>query len=838
MQGHLSQIAIHMAMCKGASKIVAKGNSPISVMTEKICYGIASVFLVKCKACDTQFTLNTSPRLKTEKSNHFDINVRAVWGSMVTGNGASHLNEMLGVMNCPGLKPNTFSNIENEISQWWKASLEDEMKAAGAEERRLAIEANSYHEGVPAITVIADGGWSKRSHKHSYNASGGVGIIIGKQTGKILFIGIRNKYCYICNKANTQKIDPLPHTCFKNWSNSSQAMESDIIVEGFKEAERIHGVRYMTLIADGDSSVYAHIQEEVPIWGKHVSKLECSNHVCKCLRSSLEKLVADNPLYKGAHKLSKSIRMRITSAVRCAIRMRSTNTDRKIASKLLAHDIKNSIHHIFGNHSNCSDFCKAKEKNVINAHDFIGNPTTNTDENDEVDQVLNSQSLFWTEGTSIECQEQSRQASGLNYTDLDKYMLEDISILLNRVAAKSDRLLENTTTNLAEAWMHMRCKFDGGKVTNLCNRGSWHARCYGAAVRQNLGPRWATQVWETATATSSGHNFNILYDRRERHLKNTIKSLAKPEQHARRWKRKMNRAIESQNKKAKLEYGPEALDVVDDLCKEDLEMAEKDYLRKHINISNQQIDNLSNQTLEQSRSQIWISERKKRLTSSNFGKIVKRNPKMKCTPIIQNLLYSNFKGNQHTLKGQQEERNTIIEYQLEKAKNGVNVIVEKMGLVVDKENKFLGTSPDGKVKEINSGETGLVELKNLLHNKPLSLNDAADMQKSFCLEKKNGRLQLKKNHDYYYQCQGQLNITGLPWLDFIVRTSNPYQIHIERIFRDIGLWNNTMLPKLTAFYMKVLLPELAVPRHKKSPGIREPGLWVCSKVHQWKTNYH
>lgn len=34
----------------------------------------------------------------------------------------------------------------------------------------MAIEKGSFHEGVPAITVIVYGGWSKRSRKHSYNA--------------------------------------------------------------------------------------------------------------------------------------------------------------------------------------------------------------------------------------------------------------------------------------------------------------------------------------------------------------------------------------------------------------------------------------------------------------------------------------------------------------------------------------------------------------------------------------------------------------------------------------------------------------------------------------------
>ncbi len=56
----------------------------------------------------------------------------------------------------------------------------------------------SFHDGVPAISVIVDGGWSKRSHKHSYNANSGVAIIVGKETGKLLHIGVRNRFCTAC----------------------------------------------------------------------------------------------------------------------------------------------------------------------------------------------------------------------------------------------------------------------------------------------------------------------------------------------------------------------------------------------------------------------------------------------------------------------------------------------------------------------------------------------------------------------------------------------------------------------------------------------------------------
>ena len=41
---------------------------------------------------------------------------------------------------------------------------------AGKAERENTIKSNSYFQGVPAIKVIVDGGWSKRSHKHGYNA--------------------------------------------------------------------------------------------------------------------------------------------------------------------------------------------------------------------------------------------------------------------------------------------------------------------------------------------------------------------------------------------------------------------------------------------------------------------------------------------------------------------------------------------------------------------------------------------------------------------------------------------------------------------------------------------
>lgn len=53
---------------------------------------------------------------------------------------------------------------------------------------------------------------------------------------------------------------------------------------GFEQVEREHGVRYIRMVGDGDSSVYPTLVENVPVWGYAIQKLECANHACKCYR--------------------------------------------------------------------------------------------------------------------------------------------------------------------------------------------------------------------------------------------------------------------------------------------------------------------------------------------------------------------------------------------------------------------------------------------------------------------------------------------------------------------------------------------------------------------------
>ena len=144
-----------------------------------------------------------------------------------------------------------------------------------------------------------------------------------------------------------------------------------------------------------------------------------------------------------------------------------------------------------------------------------------------------------------------------------------------------------------------------------------------------------------------------------------------------------------------------------------------------------------------------------------------------------------------------------------------NTDIKPAGLFICDQDPWLTCSPDGIVITRSDGEDrhGLIEMKNLLHGKGITLNEAASKQSSFCLTLKNSELSLKRNHNYYHQCQMQLAVTGFQWLDIVVRTFNPHSLHIERILPDqAALWQKTMFPKLKCFLLQSHVARTCLPQ--------------------------
>ena len=200
LQEYTDELNRHAMQCQGSI-----------VLSGELRNGLASVLSGRCSACKHTVKLQTSKKVNGPYS-RWECNLAAVWGKMATGGGHSQLEETMSVVGVPVMTGVSFIQTERDIGELWKRKLQESMAEAGQKEKQLAEMRKEYHEGVPAITVIVDGGWSKRSHKHSYIAKSGVAIIIGAETRKILYIGVRNKYCAAC----ARNIPPDKHKCYRS----------------------------------------------------------------------------------------------------------------------------------------------------------------------------------------------------------------------------------------------------------------------------------------------------------------------------------------------------------------------------------------------------------------------------------------------------------------------------------------------------------------------------------------------------------------------------------------------------------------------------------------------
>lgn len=394
-------------------------------------------------------------------------------------------------------------------------------------------------------------------------------------------------------------------------------------------------------------------------------------------------------------------------------------------------------------------------------------------------------------------------------------------MLVSRLVEKAPQLIGNLTTNLAEAWMHIRCKFDGGKVINRSQSGSWQYRCMGAGLQQNLGKTWGPQVWEEMTKTKANQ---IFIDVSQSFSDKTAKDRKrKATERAKQNRRKSKYTRTDNSQKARRAYtrhdGSTSPDeVVEEVSPEYLSELKSGYYQTKVKATEDEVKSIEKDTQEQHSSSLWYNERKKRITASVAGSISKMKKTTKRGKKVETLLYSTFKGSRATRYGTEMEKEARKDYIAYQIRRGHNVRTVKTGLVISIENPWLAASPDDRVfDQESSPQLGLVEYKNPYAARNMTIADACEKIRSFCLEKKGKVYQLRRGHDYYYQVQCQLYCDNKWWCDFVLRTEK--ELFVERISRDTQWWDK-QLPRLREFYFEALLPELACPRYNKG-GIRD-----------------
>lgn len=706
--------------------------------------GFCSSFKFDCKMCGAKVVL------KSDRSGG-EINQHAVHGIVTSGNGFAQLDEFCAHVEIPCMSDKLFIKENIIFGDIIKDIALESMQQAGIEEKEIAIAKGHVDpDGIPYITVVVDGSWAKRSYRTNYNSLSGVSCIIGFETKKVLFLGIRNAYCCVCAVAKNKNTVPKEHRCFKNWSKSSTAMEADGIVEGFKCSIDMHKIKYKTLIGDGDSSVTSALSQHLP-YGHctSINKIECSNHLLRNYCSKLKQLTkkTENKFGLVPVKLRKTLDsniLRLRKAIKGAVDHTSKLPDLTEDQKLnnLKQDLLNSPCHVFGDHENCKAyFCK---------------------------------------GGSGENLVPEMKKCGLWY---------DIFSILSLIVTNVESLLMAQTNNIAEQFNSIIAKFIGGKRVNYCLRGSYEMRCYAAAAKQNTGNLVKTLANQTEISTK--------YLQR-----NASKNKSKANTDRSVKRRKINVALADEH------YGN--MEKEADLDNDVFNKKKDEFLLELIESARNR-NYIQAKTIGQGANQEWLKHRKIRLTASFFGQVCKLRPTTSCKNITKQLLYNTFKGNDATKYGNENEP-----VALKDAEKLLGLRIEPCGLFIDEKRPYLGASPDGLI-----GDDAIVEIKCPSSASNMSPNEAIDQKKiTFCTRDiyDLNKIKLKPNHNYFYQIQGQLQITERKYCIFIVWT--PKGLAYEKIEKDNDFWNS-VVPKLEEFYFKCILPEIIDPRLPRNLPIRD-----------------
>jgi putative phage-type endonuclease len=212
---------------------------------------------------------------------------------------------------------------------------------------------------------------------------------------------------------------------------------------------------------------------------------------------------------------------------------------------------------------------------------------------------------------------------------------------------------------------------------------------------------------------------------------------------------------------SEIEYGKNAADVEENAL-ENLITRCENYL-ENVYVSEKKITEIFEATLGQNQDE-WFNQRKIRLTASNFGKICSRRDQTDPSNLIKSILYVSQLSSREIEYGKLHESIARTQYEV---KTGNKVALS--GLIIDKNNPWLACSPDGLVFDPKDGN-GLVEIKCIGSKdyRMSPIEQICEEKKNFYLRKNEQSFELKRNHQYYYQIQGQIIITNRHFCDFVV----------------------------------------------------------------------
>ena len=227
-----------------------------------------------------------------------------------------------------------------------------------------------------------------------------------------------------------------------------------------------------------------------------------------------------------------------------------------------------------------------------------------------------------------------------------------------------------------------------------------------------------------------------------------------------------------------------------------------DMLQSHVG----QWATIEETTRGQSDNQLWFDFRFCRITSSVVYEILKKTHFQTCKTLIRRIMqYDNHVTTSATRHGLRHENSACVKTMKLLLKTHRNVRMAECGFVVNGKYPYFGSSPD-RIASCDCCGKFPVEVKNTFKYRDLPLH-AICLKKDSCIEIIDGHTKLKRNHKFFYQCQGHILATDSKMCVFGLLASGSAEFHMEIIFRDEVIIED-MIIKSRLFFCKVLLKEL------------------------------
>lgn len=205
------------------------------------------------------------------------------------------------------------------------------------------------------------------------------------------------------------------------------------------------------------------------------------------------------------------------------------------------------------------------------------------------------------------------------------------------------------------------------------------------------------------------------------------------------------------------------------------------------------------------RDETWFKARACRLTSSNFGKIYHRKSFTNMEKCVGGFFKRFNSSKIPALKWGVDNESKAFERYQQSIKKGSKAW--ECGFWINKTYPWLGGSPDGFMQD-QKGYQRTLEIKCPYNGKDLDIDDLFHMRNGnnfFLEENENLKLILNKNHHYYCQVQGVMELVGTNRCDFIVWTTKDF--FVTTVYKDQNFIDD-MMKKLHMFYHRFLLPNL------------------------------